>query len=200
MHPGEGLRHLSRPWAAGCTVPTSVRRDFSVLPPAASPLQAVCLPPDNGRLAVGGLALWKSRRDYLRIDVGSLGPGIVAFGGCIDNRDFITGRGRLSAGATWLRLERSGATVSALCSTNGAGWYSVGTVGFPSADPLEVGMFVDGMVRPEIYPRSYAAGSEVRFARFDLLKEWNRQGGAVQPPCELGDYRAGGRLELKQSR
>lgn len=132
-------------------------------------LQAVCSPPEDGRLAVGGLALWKSSRDYLRIDVGSLGPHIVAFGGCIGNRDLIIGRGSLSAGPTWLRLERSGAAVSALCSADGAYWYSVGNVDFHAGDPLEVGLFVDGMVRPEIYPRSFAAGSEGRFARFDLL-------------------------------
>jgi tetratricopeptide (TPR) repeat protein len=133
-------------------------------------VQALCAPPEDGRLAVGGLALWKSQRDYLRLDVGSLAPHNVAFGGCIDNRDIVVGRGRLPAGPLWLRLERTGPTVSALCSPDGAQWYSVGSVSFPVEDPVDVGLFVDGMVRPEIYPRAYAAGSEGRFASFELLE------------------------------
>ena len=132
--------------------------------------QAVCSPPRNGRLAVGGLTLWKSKCDYLRLDVGSLAPRSVVFAGCIDNRDLVVGRGRLPAGPVWLRLERSGATVSALCSTDGTQWLSVGKVNFPVDDPVDVGLFADGMASPEIYPRAYSAGSEAMFAHFELLE------------------------------
>jgi hypothetical protein len=164
----------------GCTITAPPGRGMCgsnlsaprLLRPAAGrfALQAVCSPAPNGRPAVGGLVLWKSPREYLRLDAGSLGPHMVAFGGCIDNRDLVVGRGRLEAGPTWLRLERCGATVSALCSPDGQSWSSAGNVNFGAGDPLEAGLFAEGMVRPEIYPRAYVAGSEARFSRFQMLK------------------------------
>ena len=142
-----------------------------LLRPARGPfaVQTACVPSSDRRLAVGGITVWKSPRDYLRLDVGSLGPQSVAFAGCFDNRDVVVGRGMLPAGRVWLRIERAGARVNALCSSDELRWHSVGDVSFPADELLEVGLFVDGLVHPELYPRTYAAGAEMRFARFDLL-------------------------------
>jgi hypothetical protein len=165
----------------GCTIAAPVGRGLRgsnfgaprILRPARGrfAVQAVCLAADgHHRLAAGGLIAWMSPRDYLRLDVGSLSPRSVAFTGCVDNRDLVVGRGKLPAGQVWLRLERAGAEVGALCSPDGVRWQSVGEVSFPVDEQMDVGVFVDGLVRPELFPRAYAAGAEMRFTRVDLLQ------------------------------
>jgi regulation of enolase protein 1 (concanavalin A-like superfamily) len=67
-----------------------------------------------------------------------------------------------------LRLERAGGVVRALCSGDGGEWHCVGETPFPAGRDLEVGLFSEGAVRPEIYPRTYGAGAEIVFKEFTL--------------------------------
>ncbi len=50
-----------------------------------------------------------------------------------------------------------------LPSTGGDRWYTVGRAEFPAEDPLYVGLFADGAIRPEVYLRIDREGSEIRF-------------------------------------
>jgi regulation of enolase protein 1 (concanavalin A-like superfamily) len=131
-------------------------------------LQTRCSPGARDRPVVGGLVAWKDERTYLRLDIGSMSPGTVLFGGCIGNRDIAIGRGRIGPDDVRLRLERVGSSVRALCSTDGNTWFSVGEAAFPVDDPLEVGLFADGAIRPELYPRTCFKGSCIRFAVLNL--------------------------------
>ncbi len=155
--PGRGLRgsNLSAP-----RLQTMVSGAFA--------LQARCSPGSRDRPAVGGLVVWKDERTYLRLDIGSMSPGTVLFGGCIENRDMAFGRGRIESDDVCLRLERVGSSIRALCSVDGGEWFSVGEVGFPVDDPLQACLFVDGAIRPEIYPRSFCNGSAIQFTEVEL--------------------------------
>jgi len=108
-------------------------------------VQAMCAPVSDERPAVGGLLLWKSKENYLRLDKGVAGEREILFGGCLANQDVVIGRGRLPAhqqidrsahqqGWVYLRLERVGDQVEALCSADGESWFTVGQVPFPVED------------------------------------------------------------------
>ena len=114
--------------------------------------------------------MWMNERNYLRLDRGSMGERNILFSGCIANANVMIGRGRLGVDCANLRLERRGPIVRALCSGDGTVWYTVGEVIFPVEDPLDLGLFADGAVRPEIYPQSYCGGSEILFADLWLLR------------------------------
>jgi hypothetical protein len=126
-------------------------------------VRVACGTGGHGRPAVGGVLIWKDERNYLRLDRGSMGERNVLFSGCIANVDVMVGRGDLGADCANLLLERRGPIVRALCSGDGANWYTVGESAFPVEDPLELGLFADGAARPEIYPRTYCGGSEIIF-------------------------------------
>lgn len=113
------------------------------------------------RPAAGGLVMWKDDKNYLRLDRGPLCESAVMYGGFIRNVDVVVGHARLDAEATYLRLERSGAAVRALCSADGRGRSLVGKTAFAAADPIRIGLFADGAVRPAFYPRTFAGGSEI---------------------------------------
>lgn len=155
--PGRGL------WGSNHSAPRVLRPASGAIV-----LQVSCGPGQSDRPAVGGLLVWKDQRNFLRLDSGSFAPQNVAFCGSINNRDIIIGRGRLRSERPCLRLERSGPLIRALCSGDGQEWHLVGQVEFPVEDPLEVGLYADGAIRPEIYPRLYGLGSAVRFAEFRL--------------------------------
>ena len=83
------------------------------------------------RPAIGGLLIWKNRKDYLR-------------------------------------LERIGERVRALCSSDRATWYTVGQVEFAVDDPLQVGLFAGGAIDRTIYHGAFPEGAAVRFESFQL--------------------------------
>jgi regulation of enolase protein 1 (concanavalin A-like superfamily) len=120
---------------------------------------------------IGGLLLWKDERNYLRLDRGMWGPDEVSFLGCIDQQDLRIGRGRLPAERIFLRLERLGARVNALCSADGETWFTAGHVEFSVDDPVEVGLFAIGSIDRMIYPGAYPEGTAIRFESFQL---WTR--------------------------
>jgi tetratricopeptide (TPR) repeat protein len=131
-------------------------------------VQVSCTAGSRDTPSAGGLVMWKDEDNYLRLDRGSMAESNVLFSGCILKSDAVFGRGGLYAARAYLRLERSGSTVRALCSGDGREWSAVGEAEFTVEDPLDVGLFADGAVHPEVYPRSYGSGSTVRFAAFEL--------------------------------
>ncbi len=95
--------------------------------------QTICTPvsvsvsdPADVPPAIGGLLLWKDDENWLRLDVGRWGPDQIYFGCCVGNQGTPIGRGYLDAvrdkldvsGRAFLRLERVGPRVRALCSAD----------------------------------------------------------------------------------
>jgi len=140
-------------------------------------LQTTCEPALPDRPAIGGLLVWKDKRDYLWLEVGRFGKRDVDFGGCIDNKDLVIGRGRLpgAPGAGWgmgeqvtLRVEVNGDHVKALCTLDGEQWYSVGHTTFPMDDTVQVGVHAIGMIDRTIYHGAYPEGTAIRFTDFRM--------------------------------
>jgi hypothetical protein len=130
--------------------------------------QTVCLPLTADQPAMGGILLWQNKENCLRLDRGARGPHEVSFQGCLGNQDVIIGRGRLPAERMFLRLERLGSRVHALCSADGQNWYTVGYAEFPVQDPLAVGLHAIGSINRTIYHGAYPDGTAIRFESFDL--------------------------------
>jgi hypothetical protein len=126
-------------------------------------IQTVCGPVSPERPAIGGLLLWKDSQNYLRLDRGTRGPYEISFSGCVSSRDLVIGRGRLPAEGVFLRLERVGCRVNALCSADGQNWFTVGHVTFAVEDPVEVGLHAIGAINRTIYHGAYPDGTAIRF-------------------------------------
>jgi regulation of enolase protein 1 (concanavalin A-like superfamily) len=93
----------------------------------------------------------------------------IFFGGCLGNRDVVIGRGCLeSAVRVYLRLERVGERVDALCSADGERWFTVGHVEFPVEDPVQVGLHAIGNIDRSVYHGAYPDGTAIRFESFQL--------------------------------
>ncbi|MBN1248780.1 MAG: AAA family ATPase [Anaerolineae bacterium] len=140
-------------------------------------VQAVCEPALADRPAIGGLLLWKDKRDYLWLEVGRFGKQDIAFGGCLDNRDLVIGRGRLGEGpdAAWpvgepivLRLEVTGNRVAAFCGRDGEQWFTVGHTEFPMDETVRVGVHAIGVIDRSVYHGAFPDGSAIRFSSFKL--------------------------------
>jgi hypothetical protein len=129
-------------------------------------IQTVCSPVSAETPAMGGLLLWKDRENFLRLDRGTRGIHEISFMGCLGNKDVIIGRGRLPFRRVHLRLERLSSRVNALCSADGAEWFSVGHTEFPAEDPVEVGLHAIGMIDRTLYPGAYPEGTAIRFESF----------------------------------
>ena len=82
------------------------------------------------------------------------------------------GRGSLASERHFLRMERIGNQIGALCSSDGAQWFSVGQVEFPAGEELEVGLHAVGNIDRTVYHGAYQDGTEIRFESFRL---WNGQ-------------------------
>ena len=125
--------------------------------------------------AIGGILLWKDKENFLRLDKGTRGEYEISFMGCVGNEEVIIGRGRLPSERVFLRLERHGNRVNALCSSDGKEWFTVGHVEFPIDDPVEVGLHAIGDIDRTIYrvqehsPTAYPDGTAIRFETFQLF-------------------------------
>jgi tetratricopeptide (TPR) repeat protein len=139
---------------------------------------------------IGGLVIWGDEENYLRLDRGLFGRQDVALVGCLDNEDVILGRGRLPLGElanqqgpppaarqsidgvrlgqVHLRLEWVGGQVHALCSVDGAQWFTVGHATFPVEDPIQVGLYAIGTIDRTVYHGAYPDGTAIRFQSFEL--------------------------------
>jgi len=162
---GRGLARFNR---SAPRVLRSARGDWVV--------QTVCGPVHDAQLPdLGGLLIWMDERNYLSLLKGIDGKHEISFRGCLDRSDLIIGRGRLApvkasdrTEPVYLRLERAGERVRALCSADGAVWYAVGETAFPVADPVQVGLVAIGNLDRTIYPGAYPEGTAIRFESFDL--------------------------------
>jgi hypothetical protein len=145
--------------------------------------QTICGTASAEKPAIGGLLLWKDQENYLRLDRGTGGKVEIVFHGCLDNQDLIIGRGRLMAGDPgmryseppesgepqfWLRLEREGAKVNALCSADGVEWFTVGHIEFPVEDPVQIGLHAIGNIDRTVYHGAYPNGTAIRFESFTV--------------------------------
>jgi len=127
----------------------------------------------DGAPAIGGLLLWQDEENYLSINLGFWGERQVLFEGCLDNQNTIIGRGSLPGDESvepkvFLRLARSGDTVSAYCSADGEQWFIVGKAKFPADGPIQVGLCAFGDIDRAIYRGAYPDGSAIRFESFRL--------------------------------
>jgi len=115
--------------------------------------------------------LWKNETNYLHLDRGMFGKREITLVGCLDNEDILIGRGWLHNDAehVFLRLERVGDRVHALCSADGEEWFTVGYAEFPAEDPVEVGLHAIGDIDRTIYHGAYPDGTAIRFESFQLL-------------------------------
>jgi len=133
--------------------------------------QTVCLPATEEKPAIGGLVLWKDKKNYLRLDRGAIGEHEILFAGCLENQDILIGRGHLQTDASnrvFFRLARDGDRVNALCSADGENWLTVGHVEFPVEGPLQVGLHAIGHLDRAIYHDVYPDGTAIRFESFQL--------------------------------
>ena len=154
-------------------------------------IQVTCEPALDDRPARGGLLLWQDEDHYLWLEVGRFGKWDVAFGGCLENRDLVIGRGRLPEGREpgWamgepvtLRLAVTGDRVEASCSLDEETWFSVGYATFPCNNSVQVGMHAlglgavqmhsgvqaIGMIDRAIYHGAYPNGTAIRFTSFKV--------------------------------
>ena len=135
-------------------------------------VQTVCGPIHAGadQPAIGGLILWQDPQHYLVLERGHFGAADISFRGCLDRADCFIGRGRLPAERIWLRLERLGRHVTALCSADGRDWSCAGTIEFPMPDEVEVmvGLHAIGTIDRTIYHGAYPEGTAICFTTFEM--------------------------------
>ena len=74
----------------------------------------------------------------------------------------------MASGRVFLRLERVGERVDALCSADGERWFTVGHVAFPVEDPVRVGLHAIGNIDRSVYHGAYPDGTAIRFESFQL--------------------------------
>jgi regulation of enolase protein 1 (concanavalin A-like superfamily) len=134
-----------------------------------------CAPASSEAPGIGGLLLWQDEQNYLRLDVGATGRHDVYFGGNLDDRDILIGRGRLETkeidtdtSGVCLRLERAGKRVEALCSADGEHWFTVGAVSFPVESPAQVGVHAIGKIDRAVYRGAYPDGTGIRIESFQM--------------------------------
>jgi tetratricopeptide (TPR) repeat protein len=131
-------------------------------------VQTLCGPALAHQPAIGGLLVWQDREHYLVLERGHWGAADISFRGCLDNEDRYLGRGRLVSDRVWLRLERQGGRVRALCSADSQEWFTAGEIEFPAREGEQVGVHAIGMIDRTIYHGAYAAGTAICFTAFDL--------------------------------
>jgi tetratricopeptide (TPR) repeat protein/regulation of enolase protein 1 (concanavalin A-like superfamily) len=137
-------------------------------------IQTFCSSGLGDRPANGGLLLWVDECNYLTLDRGRRSANEISFQGCVDNQDFIIGRGQLQIDdhdEIYLRIDRSGEHVNAYCSSDGQDWFTVGYCRFPNQDQVQVGLFANGKIPREIYCGSFPNGTAIRFQKFWLWGE-----------------------------
>jgi hypothetical protein len=160
LHAGNG-RDL---WHVNLSAPRVVQP----APSGAYSVETVCTPFSEEQPPIGGLLLWQDEQDYLVLEWGRWGPTDIAFRGCLVNEDLYLGRARLPGNRIWLRLERNGEQVRALCSANGEQWFTAGAVAFPYHEGEQVGMHAIGMIDRTIYHGAYPDGAAIRFESFEV--------------------------------
>jgi len=131
----------------------------------------VGMAPEGAAPAMGGLLLWRTEQDYVRIIWGEAGTRSILVAACTDNVDRAWGAGALAGAAgpegVLLHLDRRGDRVRAFCSLDGAEWWHVCDVPFATGVAY-VGPFAVGTIDRTIYPGAFPAGSVTVFRDFTL--------------------------------
>jgi DNA-binding SARP family transcriptional activator len=119
-----------------------------------------------------GLVVWQNELHFARLEWQRRfrGGPIVEFEGCFGGPWDAIGRGCLAGESVWLRLERVGETLRALCSIDGRHWLTAGTACLPRAESEQVGIgaIVEHGEGPACFegfwftPIGVAQGSELR--------------------------------------
>lgn len=152
-------------WFLNASAPRLVRSmsgDFS--------LQVSCENALQDRPGLGGIVIWQDQDTYLYLEHGILGPCDLTFRGCDGARPHVFGRGRLAAGKVWLRVERTGRQVRALCSADGAQWHTLGEVQVPFNEEILAGVFASGHIDRTWYHGAYTEGAAIRFESYAILR------------------------------
>jgi tetratricopeptide (TPR) repeat protein/regulation of enolase protein 1 (concanavalin A-like superfamily) len=131
-------------------------------------VETVCVPAGSDRPSIGGLLIWKDRYNYVHITGGIYGRHDICFNRYFERKDAVIGRGRLASERTFLRLERTGSRVNALCSADGESWFTAGHVDFPVEDPVQVGLFAMSYIDRTIHHGAFPEGTAIRFESFRL--------------------------------
>ena len=71
----------------------------------------------------------------------------------------------------YLRLERSGDIFSAYVSADGVNWLTCGKLTMSLNDPIQVGIYANGMINRTVYCGEYREGSATLFRNFRI---WNK--------------------------
>jgi hypothetical protein len=92
----------------------------------------------------------------------------VALRCSLGNEDRLLGRGLLPGALVYLRLEREGEWVRALCSADGVSWLTAGAVPFPRTEGEQVGVHAIGVIDRTIYHGAFPVGTALCFASFEV--------------------------------
>jgi len=71
--------------------------------------------------------------------------------------------------AVYLRIERTGERIRALCSGDGEKWFLVGEARFTAPDPIQVGLYANGEIDRVVHPGAHTDGTAIRFLSF---RQW----------------------------
>jgi len=135
----------------------------------------VCISPaSDQKPQIGGLLIWKDDKNYVCFERGKSNPYGLRFFGYINKEQRMVGRGFLpeESEVTHIRLERMGDEFSAYCSTDGENWLTCGKLKTQIDDPLQVGIYANGMIDRTIYCGEYKEGTATLFRGFRL---WRRE-------------------------
>jgi tetratricopeptide (TPR) repeat protein len=137
------------------------------------------------RPALGGLAVWKDTNNFLVLERGGFGQAEVSFRGRVGGEDRVAGRGRLASAAVWLRLERRGNILRALCSPDGTSWWGLGDMETALGPEVQAGVYASGWIDRSFHIGVFPEGSAVRFRAFRLGHM-----GSQPADCEPGGVAA----------
>jgi len=136
-------------------------------------VQVCILSPSEDKPQLGGLLIWKDESNYLCFCKGDNDRYGFQFYGYLDKKQLMAGRGYLpdeNDEKVYLRLERSGDIFSAYVSADGVNWLTCGKLTMSLDDPIQVGIYVHGMINRTVYCGEYREGSATTFREFRIMK------------------------------
>jgi tetratricopeptide (TPR) repeat protein len=165
---GQGLQMRAANLRELGAVNVSAPRLLRSVPAGDFAAQTACGPVSDQQPGIGGLVLWQDEDHYIVLERGRWGAADIIFRSHLDREDSLIGRGRLRAERIWLRLERQGAQVQALCSSDGRQWFGVGALEFPLREGEQIGLHAIGLIDRTIYHGAFPEGTAIQFACFDV--------------------------------
>ncbi|HLF88698.1 MAG TPA: adenylate/guanylate cyclase domain-containing protein [Anaerolineales bacterium] len=131
-------------------------------------LQTVCQPAAKNKPTIGGLLVWLSEKYWFCLEVGGRGTDDILLRGFMNYSDLVFGRGQIKGDRIFLRLERRGHWLSALCSADGENWLHAGGCELSTIEALHLGLHAIGHINRLVYPAAYAEGTSILFNEFWL--------------------------------